>query len=423
MLAVNSKNTRLEQLDVKTAFLNAKVNEDIYMKVPEGMNVNDGYVLKLNKALYGIKQAPKEWNGEINDYLINVLGFHQCIKDSCVYIRISKTKHSMLVGLFVDDLILSYNDVEDEKEYNVVKSLLKSKYDLSDLGELNHILGMRVRRDKYNNICIDQQVYVNDKLKQFDMIQCKTSSTPEASEKLTKVTSTTEVKNEKEYRSIVGSLIYASISTRPDITHAVNMVSRYMHEPGQQHMIAAKRVLRYLSDSSDYGLLYKCNVNKYTNNEVNIVGYCDADWGGDIDDRKSTTGYCIYVNECLVSWNSHKQPTIALSSAEAELMSACDVIKEIMWIKQLLCEMKCEVNTPIIVNIDNQSAMKIAENDIDHGRTKHIDIKYHFIKQHIKDKTIQLKWVSTQSQIADILTKGLSYETYNKFRSMMVQRM
>lgn len=258
------------------------------------------------------------------------------------------------------------------------------------------------------------------------MNNCKSSSTPETLDKLIKNTDKNNVENENEYRSIVGSLIYAAISTRPDINHAVNMVSRHMHEPNASHMVAAKKILRYLKDNNELGLVYKNHnenkKNENKKNEVNIEGYCDADWGGDLDDRKSTTGYCVFINGNLVSWYTHKQPTVALSSAESELMGSTDIVKEIKWIKQILEEMNYIVKTPIIINIDNQSAMKIAENDVDHARTKHIDIKYHFIKNEIDDKIIQLKWVPTEKQVADIFTKGLGFVTYNKFKNMLVSK-
>jgi len=435
-LSVITPNTILKQLDVKSAFLNATVHENIYMELPDGFyesretvsrapvstqQARGDIVLKLNKALYGIKQAPREWNKNIDSFMRNELKFKQCIKDTCVYVKKSMKNNNIMIGLFVDDSTTSHVK-EDEIEYNEIINKLKNKYEMTDLGEISHILGMRVRRVD-NTLYIDQKTYIDDKLKQFDMSNCKSSTTPESLDKLTKNTDKTKIENEELYRSIVGSLIYASVSTRPDITHAVNMLSRYMHEPNATHMIAAKRILRYLKDNSDLGLVYTnnyYNINNKNDNEICIEAFCDADWGGDLDDRKSTTGYCVFINGCLVSWYTHKQPTVALSSAEAELMGAVDVVKEIKWMQQMLHEMNYKVKTPVIVNIDNQSAMKIAENDVDHSRTKHIDIKNHFIKNEINDKNIELKWVATENQIADIFTKGLAYPTYNKLRNMLV---
>jgi histone deacetylase 1/2 len=419
-----SLNSKLKQLDVKTAFLNATVSENIYMSAPDGLDIPSDCVLKLNKALYGIKQAPNEWNAEITKFMIHELKMKQCIKDQCVFVSMSKNNNPIIIGLFVDDFIAKFEE-EDEEEYLMLyEKRLKDKYELSDLGEVNHILGMRVTKSD-NTITIDQKTYIEEKLKSFNMHQCNGATTPESLDKLKKVEKKNEIiENVNEYRSIVGSEIYAAISTRPDIAHAVNMVSRHMQEPSQAHMTAAKRILRYLHETKELGLVYK-NEEKSANEKkksIRLEGYCDADWGGDLDGRKSTNGYCVFLNGCLVSWNTHKQATVAHSSAESELMGACDVVKELMWMSQLLKEMHYDVEMPIIVYIDNQSAMKIAQHDVDHTRTKHIDIKYHFIRDEIREKKICLQWISTQKQIADIFTKGLSHETFRHFRDMLVSK-
>jgi len=176
---------------------------------------------------------------------------------------------------------------------------------------------------------------------------------------------------------MVGSLIYASISTRPDTTHAVNMISRHMSNPSHEHMIMVKRVFRYLSGTRTLGLLYN-NENQHQGGDIELTGYCDADWGGDLTDRKSTTGYCTMMNGNLVSWQSKKQPTVALSSTEAEYMAINDVAKEIMWMRMILGELGLKVVTPTIIYVDNQPAIRISENDSEHDRTKHIDIRHFF---------------------------------------------
>ena len=422
-LSTFNKKTNIKQLDVKTAFLNATVNENIYMKIPEGMKINDSEnkVIKLNKALYGLKQASNEWNNEINNFLTKELSFTRCIKDTCIYIKTSKNNNNIIFGIFVDDIISSYVD-EDENEYNIYINKLKNKYDLLDIGNINHILGMHVSKQS-NSLYIDQKSYITDKLKSFNMLTCTSSPTPSSLDKLTKNVDVKMIESENEYRSIVGSLIYASISTRPDITHAVNMVSRHMHAPNHTHMIAAKRILKYLSGTQDLCLKYDYDDNDIKNKKVSIEAYCDADWGGDTDDRKSTTGYCVFINKKLISWHTHKQPTVALSSAEAELMSGTDVVKEIMWLRMMLTELNYEVDQPIIIMIDNQSAIKIAENDVEHTRSKHIDIKYNFIRNEIRDKNIELRWISTRDQIADIFTKSLVKEIFEKLRDQLISKL
>ena len=233
-------NLELQQLDIKTAFLNAEVKENIYVELPEGINIKDkikNQVLKLNRALYGIKQAPKLWNDNLNKKLISI-GFKPCLKDTCIYVKKSKNNNNILLGIFVDDILSAYDKV-DEKEWIIIKKVLGEVYDLSDLGELHHILGMRVKKNK-DSIYLDQSVYVRDKLKLYNMQECKSQSTPEELIKLIKCEEN-ELLDDKlvtVYRGIVGSLIYASISTRPDITHAVNMLSRFMSRPGKNHLNA-----------------------------------------------------------------------------------------------------------------------------------------------------------------------------------------
>jgi hypothetical protein len=213
--------------------------------------------------------------------------------------------------------------------------------------------------------------------------------------------------------------MYASIMTRPDITHAINMLTRFMQQPQPTHLAAANRVLRYLASAKHLGLHYQRNTNN-TTTSVAVSSYCDSDWGGDSDDRKSTTGYCVFVNDCLVSWSTKKQPTVALSSAEAELVSLVEAAKEVMMFHHLLTELQYNIITPSVIHVDNQSAMKIVENDTMRERTKHIDIKHHFIKEAIKANTIKLSWIESKQQIADIFTKALPTEAFNRHTSSLI---
>jgi hypothetical protein len=415
---------RLKQLDVKTAFLNAKVKEDIYVLPPDGIQVGNNKIFKLNKALYGIKQAPHEWNQDINSFLKS-LEFRVCVKDTCVYIKTSKTNNDIIIGLFVDDILISYDEI-DENEWNEIKKKLKHKYEISDIGDVKSILGMRITINNNNNtICIDQNNYINVKLKQFQMNQCRTLSVPGETLKMKKSDDNNDYKYINDFRMKVGSLIYAAISTRPDITHAVNIASRYMSNPDQTHMNAVNKILRYLNESNNYGLMYKdneININNNNDNELTIFGYCDADWGGDINDRTSTTGYCTFIDDNLISWNTKKQQTVAISTAEAEYMAAVEVTKELLWLKQLLNELNYEIKLPIKIYIDNLSAIYIAQHDVQHDRTKHIDIKYHFIKQYVEEKIIELEWISTEKQLADIFTKALGKNLFTKFRNKLMKR-
>ena len=422
----------LEQLDIKTAFLNATVKETIYVEPAEGMNIDSSrYVLRLKRALYGIKQAPREWNANINEFLIS-LGFKPCIKDTCIYVKEVRFMkfHEIswgliILGLFVDDMVALYNRAIIN-DWISIKNAMKNKYDISELGRVSKILGMRVTF-RENKLYMDQSVYIDEKLKLFQMTDCKPHDVPEYSTKL--CASSDELSDGNKYRAIVGSLLYAAISTRPDIVHAVNMVSRFMMKPASMHFTAAKKILHYLQGTRSYGLEYgheiPRNFMKFHGNEnglVSLIGYSDSDWGGSLDDRKSTTGYCVFMNKNLISWHTRKQPTVALSSAEAELMAVVDVVKEILWMKQVLEEMKHKVRVPVDIHIDNQSAMKMAKNEIEHDRSKHIDIKYHFVKQYVNDGTVKLNWIATENQLADIFTKGLGVNVFTRLRDRMMKK-
>jgi hypothetical protein len=298
-----------------------------------------------------------------------------------------------------------------------------STYDITDLGRIHHLLGMRIRYEKKKRMIIDQEKYTEEKIKQFGLEETKTVSTPaDYTTKLKTANDEEVMKSEKDvtkYRGYVGSLIYASISTRPDVTFATNQLSRHMNKPTQQHMTAATRVFRYLRDHTNTGLEYHHNVQDIESG-VRINAFCDSDWGGDSDDRKSTSGYCVFINNNLVSWNTRKQQTVALSSAEAELMAMTEARKEVIWCYHLLSEMHVKVKLPIKLYIDNRSTINIAKNNTDHTRTKHIDIRHHAIKEDIKNNMIELVWVPTDQQIADIFTKNLGPKHFIKFKEKLM---
>ena len=414
MIALSSTpNRQLVQLDVTTAFLNADVHEDIYITVPDGVTARTDEVLKLRKALYGLKQAPREWNSTISSHFTDNLQFERCKKDTCIYVKQSKTKHTIMIGLFVDDIVISY-DKQDEVEVARMKIAMMKKFEMSDMGVMKHILGLRIT---YRDDCtyVDQQTYINDKITHFQQNNSTPTSTPgDANVALDDGAAAADT---HEYRSLVGSLIYASTETRPDITHATNIISRYMTKPTINHLRAARKIFRYLNGCNNLALRFS---NNDLTNSVNITAYCDADWGGDKSDRKSTTGYCVFVNDNLISWCTKKQQTVALSTAEAELMAMVEVAKEVEWLIQMLKEMKYNVNTPATIYSDNQSAVKIAHNDIDHDRTKHIDIKYYYIRELITNGSVAVTWVSTDRQTADIFTKPLAFPSFNRHRHVLL---
>jgi hypothetical protein len=413
------KDYELTQMDVNTAFLNAQIKEQVYMKQPEGYEKGGAnMVCKLIKTLYGTKQAPHEWNEHLNSFILS-LEFNRCSSDTCVYVKSSRTGNAMIVSVFVDDIISAYA-TQDQQEWYEYKANFMNKYKMKDLGNCEWILGMRIQRDrKLKTLSIDQELYINKVLKQFKMENCKSAITPEEVTKLLSNQQDHQI-DIKTYQSLVGALMYAAISTRPDITHAVNMISRYLSNPGSTHLIAGKRILRYLKDTTKLGLLYKGLDNNNNNINIEIKAYTDADWAGDLDERKSTTGYIIMINNCIVSWVSQKQKTVALSTAEAEYMAISAGVQEIKWIRQLLEELSFKQQQPSILISDNQAAIAISENDVHHHRTKHIDIRHHFIRDSIKQKEIQVKWIQSEQQLADVLTKGLAKNKFIQLRNQII---
>jgi hypothetical protein len=257
-------------------------------------------------------------------------------------------------------------------------------------------------------------------LETFGMKQCKPQNTPEAQIKLIPTTEQEQGQVDiKLYQAIIGSLNYLSQTCRPDIAHAVNSVSRYASNPSPSHLIAAKRILRYLAGTIHVGLKYV--KSESIGNDITISAYTDADWGGDHLDRRSTTGYVIQINNCTVSWATKKQQTIAISSAEAEYMAIAAGVQELLWIRQFLSELlpinMFDSTRGSTLYSDSQSAIAISKNDVHHNRTKHIDIKHHFIRDHVKNKEIIMEWIPGEQQSADILTKPLEKIKFNRLRN------
>lgn len=419
----------LTQMDVVSAFLNANLQEEVYIEQPEGFTKEQDKdkVWLLAKAIYGIKQAPYEWNNEFNRYLLSI-GFKRLKTDLCVYSRISKNGYIIILFVFVDDILTAFHK-DDKEEWDLYKLGLTTKYKMKELGEVRWLLGMRVTRNRdTKELTLDQQQYISKKVDEFELERNKYCPTPE--DKAIILSETTEEEKEKygeviknmPYRGIVGSLLYASLATRPDICHAVHEISKYGTDPSMKHMVAAKRVLKYLNSSNEEKCLSYEGVGDMRSVTVEggktmnvptitIHAYCDADWAGDRKDRRSTTGWIVKLNKNTVSWCTKKQSSTALSSAEAEYMAIASVAQEVIWMKQFLSEL-FNLPSKIIINdsdiySDNTSAITISKNDTHHERTKHIDIKYHFIREGQKNNKFQIKWLSTKLQIADVFTKGV----------------
>jgi len=422
---VSRYNMELKQIDFDTAFLNATVEEDIYMKQPEGFHVGGpNTVCKLNKAIYGLKQASRQWNKLLDDFMIN-LGYKSLKTDCCVYIKYSKTNNLMLLCLYVDDTVIAYHK-QDEAEWHQDKQIISNSFAIKDLGDCEWILNMKVTRDRKNRVTtLSQEAYVKRILEQFGMIDSKSVVNPsKCGDFLVPLDKTDVVVLDKTkhdlYRSIIGALMYAANTTRIDIAHVVGQLSRFAAAPCEHHLDAAKHVLRYLRGTSSLGLVFGSNNSGSSSpSSLTLIAYSDANWGGDSEDRKSTTGTIIKFNGDVISWLSKKQSTVSLSSSEAEYMalstSTCEILWYQMWIQEVFKQKV--VGT---IYCDNQAAIYLSNNDGMHGRSKHIDIRHHFIRDHVYNKNIVVQYVNTKDQQADLLTKMLGTNLFNSFRERLM---
>ncbi|KAL4029945.1 hypothetical protein IC575_008173 [Cucumis melo] len=361
LLAVAAaKQWPLLQMDVKNAFLNGTLSEEVYMKPPLGTSSPPHKVCLLRRALYGLKQAPRAWFATFSS-TITQLGFTSSPHDTALFTR-HTPQGIVLLLLYVDDMIITGNDphaISDLQHY------LGQHFEMKDLGSLNYFLGLEVSR-----------------------------------------------RSDGLYRQLVGSLIYLTV-TRPDIAYAVHIVSQFMAAPRTIHFTAVLRILRYVKGTLGHGLQFS------SQSSLVLSGYSDADWAGDPTDRRSTTGYCFYLGDSLISWRSKKQSVVSRSSTESEYRALADATAELLWLRWLLADMGVPQQGPTLLHCDNRSAIQIAHNDVFHERTKHIENDCHFIRHHLLSHTLLLQSISTTEQPADIFTKALPSTRFNQIRTKL----
>jgi cell pole-organizing protein PopZ len=400
------KGWKLFQLDVKSAFLNGVLEEDVYVEQPEGFEVkNAGHkIYKLRKALYGLKQAPRAWYSEIDAYL-SMCKFKRSTSEATLYTRSDREGNLIIVSIYVDDIVYTGSS---ERMLSEFKREMMQRYEMTDLGLLHHFLGMGILQTD-QGVFIHQSKYAKSLLSKFGLEDCKPVSIPLATgEKLKKVDGS-ELADEGLYRKIVGSLLYLT-ATRPDLMYATSLMSRFMNGPTKIHMGAAKRVLRYVQGTLSYGIEY------VRNQSTTLIGFCDADWAGSEDDSRSTSGYAFSFGSGAFSWASVKQNTVALSTAEAEYVSASEATAQAIWLRFVLDdfgEMQAEA-TPLFC--DNMSAISMAKNPVFHQRTRHINRKYHFIREALQEGVINMKFCRSEEQLADIFTKALPKDRFKQLR-------
>ena len=414
----NAHDLEIHQMDVTTAFLNGSLEHDIYMKQPEGF-VDPRYpdhVCKLKRSIYGLKQSARCWNQTLDIFLLKN-GYRKGSADSCIYVKSVKQENGfisfVILAVYVDDIIPVSNDPEMLASE---KQLLSNEFQMVDQGELQYILGMSIKRDREKKtLFISQEKYLENVLNRFGMQDSKPVSTPlETGKTFHKRTNDEKQFDKETYQQAIGCLTYVSTATRPDIAATVGILSQYMADPSNDHWLGIKRLLRYIKGTLMYGLKFIAHEN-----DDDLYGFADANWAGDVDTRRSTSGYVFMVANGVVSWSNKKQSTVAKSTTEAEYVALSQATQEAIWLRRLLCDLGCKADGPTLINEDNQGAIEIARNPKFHNRTKRIDTTFHFIREKIVSKEIKVEYCSTHDMIADIMTKALPKDRFERLRSQL----
>uniref|UniRef100_A0AAV1TIP8 Polyprotein n=1 Tax=Peronospora matthiolae TaxID=2874970 RepID=A0AAV1TIP8_9STRA len=397
-----------ENVDVDTAFLYGEVEEEIYMDQPDGFE-DEGSPNKkclLQKALYGTKQAARQWNNKLSQHLADQ-GFKSSAADPCVFVRVTREEYSIIV-IYLDDLMIF---CKTKEHIASIKNSLMEDFSIKDLGDLKYCLGIEIHRKREDGtIKMNQKAYIKRLSEKFGVENCKDMHTPaDSNSKLIKMGQEEAFVPKYPYRELVGALMYIATCTRPDIAHAVGEVAKFCERYDKSHWTAAKRILKYLKTTQDLSIVFS-GINK-----GELIGFADANWAGDLDTRRSTTGYVFFLNGSVISWNSKRQPTVATSSTEAEYMSLYSATQEAIWLRGLLKDLNyCAKNATTIFQ-DNQGCIALAKNPVYHSRTKHIDIKFHFLREKVASAVIALEFKPTEEMVADGFTKALPRDKHSKF--------
>jgi hypothetical protein len=393
-------NLYILHVDCKTAFLNGNSDLELYIQQPEGF-INPKYpqkVLQLNKSLYGLKQAPRIWYLLLCSQIFN-LGFQSCGSDSSIYY--SPTQRIILAVYVNDILIFGKLKTACDSIYQALSKQFRMEY----LGPPKTFLGLNIVRTA-TTISINQSGYIDRMLTRFKMSTCSPIHTPlNASLPLQKAQDSDKGADQTNYQELIGSLNHLAVYSRPDISFAVSKLSQFNSDPTTTHFRAAQHILRYLQATKDISITYG------TSKDLTANRFADADWGSDRDDRKSVTGYVFMINNGPVSWTSHKQSTVATSTMEAEYMALSDASREVIARQQLFTDLNISIPIPRVYS-DNQAALAIAQNPVHHQHSKHIDIRYHFIRHAVQNDQLIIDYVPTAAQTADLLTKALGPQAH-----------
>lgn len=402
-------NLDVTHLDVTTAFLNGDLDETIYMQPPECLldAQTNNKVLKLNRAIYGLKQSSRAWYKKVDDCLVNI-GYKRSRLEPCLYTKNIGDKKT-IVTLYVDDFFVFSND---DVECNNLKKVLASKFKIKDLGQVKNCLGMTVNIDKVNEVVtLSQENYINQLLNRFNMAECNVADTP--LEPKLNINLDNKDCQDLPYQQLIGGLMYLAVLTRPDIAFSVSFLSQFNNCYCNETWAYAKRILKYLKKTKHFGLKYSKSGNS------KLLGFVDSDWGNNILDRRSYTGLCFMLAGSVISWEAKKQKTVALSSTEAEYMGVAEACREAVYLINLYKEIIGEVYTICLYN-DNQGAIKLSSSCNNFNkRSKHIDIRYHFSRECVNNGVVELKYLETANMPADLLTKGLGNVKHYHFMQLL----
>ena len=356
----------------------------------------------LRRALYCLKQAPRAWYNRIESYFLKE-GFQKCPYEHTLFLKRSSQGMFLLMCLYVDDLIFTGND---ETLFSSFKNSMMKEFEMTDLGRMRYFLGLEVLQ-RSDGIFVCQKKYAQEVLERFNMAGCNVVFNPIVPGfKLDKDSVGMEM-DSTLYMQMVGSLMYLT-STRPDIMFVVSLLSRYLAHPTEIHLQAVKRVLRYIKGTLTYGIFYKQGGNK------ELLAYTDSDYAGDLKDRKSTSGFSFLLSSRAVSWSSKKQPVVTLSIIEAEFIVVASCACQAVWLRRMLEKLNHASTGVTVMYCDNSSTIKLSRNPIMSGQSKHIDVRFHFLRNLTRDGVVTLLHCRSQDQLVDIMTKSLTRVVFEK---------
>lgn len=402
----------LRQFDINTAFLNGEIEETIFMKQPEGFSDGTNRVCKLLKSLYGLKQSSRCWNIRFTNFLEkHKLKATQA--DPCIFI--SEGEERIILAIYIDDGLIA---AQNQYSINELLAELTKEFEITH-GKIDLFLGLQIEKNPDDSIFLHQSAYTKRIIERFRMSDTNPVTIPADPHGELSVQAhpaEAEALTNAPYREAVGCLMYLSTRTRPDIALAVNRVSRHVEKPTKLHWNAVKRILKYLKGTSDYGLTFR------RSNDTYLKAFSDADYAGELESRRSTTGYIVLWGSNIITWNTQRQKVVALSTTDAEYMAACQAVKEVVWLKNLIGELNAKLPLNITLLVDSQSAIQLVKNPVFHSRTKHIDVRFHYIRERYQEKLFNLEYINTKDQLADILTKPLVRQLFQHHRQFICSK-